>query len=371
MMRAAFSAAHVFAWIGVFAYLAVQKNSLTLGISAVALLYALQHVVVILLTPYAAKYLAHGMRNQMTLGALAASAAFATLGIGFQAGEAALAPAVCAFALFLGVYRALYFTPYALLSHASKRVAFLEILIVLLPALTGALLLQRILIPSVLFFGASIVLALSVIPIFWIREKHEGFSWGYRESFHQLFDPRHRRLFLTSFFDGVEAAALLLLWPIVVWIAVGGSLWVLGLVLSITLLLSLLLQALFRRFAYKPSPAHEALMRASVWVLRSVAGTAGAIVLVDLYGSASASAHARGIDPASLEQAADSHTYVDEYSVFKEMGNGLGRVAACLCVGLCAPLLPLATTMTGVFVIAGSLSALSFWVSRQHARAAF
>lgn len=370
MMRAAFSATQVFAWVGIFAFLAVQKESLALGLAAVALLYALQHVVMILLTPLVARHLAHGMRNHMALGVLAASAAFAVLGVGYYTGIEALTPAVCAFAILLGMYRALYFTPYALLADLGKRVAYLEVLILLLPVAVGLLLFFSVLSPAVLFFAAALALACSAIPILWIQDRHEGFSWGYRETFHQVFDPRHRTLFFLSVCDGVEAVALLLVWPIVIWIVLGGSMALLGLMMTVTLLLALVVRMIFRHFSFAPSRAHEMIIRVSVWVLRSVAGTAGAIVLVDAYGSSS-SAHARGIDRAALEQAADNHTYIDEYTALKEIGNGLGRVLACLALGLVAPLLTIGTTTTGVFVIAAAVSALSVFVARQHARVAF
>lgn len=370
LMRAAFSASHVFAWVGMFAFLAAQKESIAEGLAAIALLYALQHVIVILFTPYVARHLGHGMRNHMTLGVLAASAAFAALGIGYYAGSEALTPAITIFAILLGVYRALYFTPYSIIAHAGKRVAYVEIFILLLPAAIGFLLMLGVLTPALLFIGASIVLAVSMLPIYWIEDQHEGFAWGYRESFHQLFDLRHRTLLIASLCDGIEAAALLLVWPIVIWLVLGGSMALLGLMMSVTLLLALLIHALFRRFSFSPSATHEVLIRMSVWVLRSIAGTAGAIVLIDTYGSSS-STHSRGIDRVSLEQAADNHTYVDEYTALKEMGNGLGRVLACLMIGIFAPLLTIGTTTTGVFVIVAAVSALSVYVARQHARTAF
>lgn len=371
LMRVAFSGAHVFAWVGVFAILAMQKGSIVLGLSAVAFLYALTHVIVILLTPLVAKNLAHGMRDQMTLGVLAASAAFAALGIGYLVGGDALFAGISIFAVLLGIYRALYFTPYAVISGASKRIAFLDILVVLLPAASGLLLLYVAQMPALLYFGAAAVLAASVIPIFWIRDRHEGFAWSYRGTFHELFDPKHRRLLISSICDGIEAAALLLVWPIVIWLALGGSMVLLGLVISVTLLLAQFVRALFHRMQWSPTPMQESFVQISAWIFRTIAGTAGAIVLVDLYSGSASSQHTRGIDSATLEQAADNHTYVDEFTALKEMGNATGRIILCMLVGILAPLVSFGTTAVGVFVLAGLLSALSIYVSRQHARAAF
>lgn len=370
MMRAAFSAANIFAWVTIFSYLLAHKGSLALGLSAVALLYALQHVIIVLLTPLVARHLAHGMRNQMTLGVLAASAAFAVLGVGSIAGNDAFTLAICAYVVLLGIYRALYFTPYALLSDVSRRSMHIEVFILLLPAVAGALIFLEVLTPSLLFFAASIVLACSVLPIFWIHDRLEGFSWGYRESFHQLFDSRHRALVLSAFCDGVEAVALLLVWPIVIWLMLSGSPVLLGLIISVTLLLALLVRRIFYYFSYTPSPTHEVIIRISAWILRSVTGSPGSIVLVDAYSS-SASPRSRGMDHATLEQAADNHTYVDEYTALKEMSNGIGRVVACLVIGIFSPLLAFGVSTTGIFVVAAMVSGLSVIAARQHVRAAF
>ncbi len=370
LMRAAFSGAHVFAWVSICAVLTIQKGSIALGLSAVAFLYALTHVIVILLTPYVAKNLAHGMRDKMALGVLSGAAAFSALGIGHLVGDDALFASISIFAILLGIYRALYFTPYAVISGTSKRVAFLDILIVLLPALCGYLVMYAASLAQ-LFLAAAAVLAVSVIPIFWIRDRHEGFSWSYRETFHELFDSRHRALLISAICDGVEAAALLLVWPIVIWLALGGSMALLGIVISVTLLLAMLVRMLFKRMQWSPTPAQESLVQMSAWIFRTVAGNAGAIVLIDLYSGSASSRHTRGIDTATLEQAADNHTYVDEFTALKEMGNATGRIVLCMGVGLLAPLVSFGTTTAGVFVIAALLSAFSIYVSRRHARAAF
>src|SRR5580692_11243279 len=83
------------------------------------------------------------------------------------------------FGLLLGGYRALYWIPYRLQSAGlgSTQSALFELLIALLPAFAGITLSLLLFSSLRLLFGAAVLLALSVIPIFFIRDFSERFEW--------------------------------------------------------------------------------------------------------------------------------------------------------------------------------------------------
>jgi hypothetical protein len=268
----------------------------------------------------------------------------------------------------MGLYRALYFTPYALTLEREHTTRYVEILIALAPAIGGLLIASSAYSPAALYSAAAILIALSLIPAFFIPVRYEGFAWRYRETFHELVARKHRKLLGIAFLDGIEATALLLLWPILVWTLVPFSR--LGLIISITLLLGLCVRYYLQRAGWRPKPLHQALVEISASLLRITATGAVAVIAIDAYARSGADAGQRGIDIPTHEQMADNHTYLDEYSVLKDMGNGLGRIFLCLTIALMAQ----ASFQAAVFVAfacAALASALSLYISRAHERTAF
>ncbi len=352
LLRAALSGAQVFAWIMVFhSGYAVTGNMFSAFI-ATALLSALQHTTTVLLVPLAARNMRHGSIRTMEAAVLCAAAAFFAFGVWFYFPWIAVGIMMTLFAFFLGAYRALYYIPYQLTADGGARSVFPEIIIALMPALAGVLIGSLWYFPQALYFAATGLVLLSLVPIYWMRDTHEGFSWGYRESFHRLFDRGTRRVLMISLCEGIEATALLLIWPIAAWIILDGSYPLLGVVLSATLLFTMVARLLLRSFKIAPTPLVADAIYISGWVLRYFAGGAAAVLLIDVYAHAGGERARRGIDLAAHEHVADNHTYVDEYTALKEMGQALGRILMCGAVAALALTSSLAIVLGGSFAIA-------------------
>ena len=363
-MRAAFSAAHAFAWVAAFQFFVERSLSLTLALSSVAFTYALSHVIVVLLTPLAAAHLRHGVRRSMVAATLAAAAGFAAFSGGMNSD---MAWGITAFALLLGVYRALYFVPYGLLP--AKRATGSEILIALMPAAAGVLIASTHF-PAYLYACAAVIICVSVFPLFRVTERHEGFAWSYRGTFHQLVARDNRQLLLLSLCEGVEGAALLLIWPLAVWMLLAQSFPLLGVVLSLTLLVSMMVRTGLRGAGFVATPLVSSTVILSSWVLRIFAANAGAVILIDTYAGA-ADESRRGMDTAVHEQVADNRSFVDEYTALKEMATSLGRIMLCVLIGVLAPLSSLSAIFAGTFVIAACAGAISLYATHRRPRASF
>lgn len=362
-MRLAFAGAHVYAWLFIFQYFVLMRSGdIAAALAAVALTFALTHVIAVLMTPLAARQLVHGARRSIAIAVLAAALAFAVLGGTIAGVFGALAVAVLSFAILMGVHRAFYWLPYALVG--TRQGMPTEFLVALAPAAAGLSLTIPGFVPLLLAI-AAVVAVLSLVPLSIVRDAHEGFSWGYRETFHELFDAARVRTFARSLLDGVEGAALLLLWPIAAFVLFGLSYATLGIVLTATFLLILLARIALRRFR-APSPAVVGALSVSAWILRLTAAGPVAVVLIDAYHHGTSSM-GRGYDVPTLEQSGDSHSYLDEMTALKEMGQGIGRVLLCLLVAALAGLFSFASTIIVAFLIAAAAGASSIILARARA----
>lgn len=369
-MRIAFSGANAFAWIFIFQYFAIFY-SLHDALARTALLFALIYTVSILVTPYAAATLRHGVKQSIAYGIFLAALAFVCLGLSFEGffGYQYM-DGIIAFALFLGAYRAFYWVPYSVESHEVRphthSSPFIEILVALMPALAGIMLVQYLLTPAWLLFGAGILIALSILPLLPLPDMYEKYSWGYEETFTQLFALRHRIAFFRTVVDGMQSAALFFLWPIAIFFIVRSSYALLGVVISITLLAALLLRrpirSLMRDLEVKDASILYATIAASAWVGRVLVASPLAIVLVDTYAH-TGTAGREGMDILALEQSADNGAFVDEYTALKEIGLGFGRIIICIIAAVFSLVYSISVAFLVSFLIVAAAAGVSVWLA--------
>jgi len=288
LMRLCAATVAAFLWIFIFEYFAILTTIGHALISTV-LLYALCQTTTILLTPFALKRLRGGMRRALVYGVLLHLAALVFLGVLLLG---IFPHGLVAIALLLGAHRAFYRVPYAVEYAALGRPRtldlFWEIILALAP-LAGGIFISASALPAQLFFAAALLSAFSLLPIFSIPNVHETFAWGYRETFAHLAAPENRRVLLSSVRQGIQGAALFLVWPFVLLFVFGGSPVGIGAAFSATLLIVLLFRASRRRVV--------------------------------------------------VEEHADGGTFMDEYTALKEMGLALGRLVLAFALVLALTLL--------------------------------
>lgn len=369
MMRAALAAGNLFGWIFVFEFFYIATFSVPLALAHTVLLYALAQIIACLIIPLSARALGSGMQRQMVFGGLACAAAFVVLGGLFQGAFGLPSTiAITLFALLLGCYHALYWIPYGVergQGTGGSRLSY-EILVALIPAFAGVLLVLPHDSESLVLFCTALVIVLSLWPITLVPERYEGFRMTYQEAFGSLVARAHRRVVWSSFVDGVQGAALLLLWPIAIFLLVGWSYPLLGIIFSITCLCLLLARALIKprasRFARSDSPLVQAAIATSAWVGRLLVVNPVSVVAVDLY------MHAGGVrdsvDDLIFEQLADAGHYIDEYTVIREIGLALGRLALCIVAVVLVAYMPLTAAFGIAFLIAALCAGISVLLSR-------
>ena len=375
LIRSGLAIGNVFGWIFVFEYFFLVSMSLPRALVGTLLMYALSHAITIVLTPIAAAHLVRGTRRMLIWAATLAAGGFVMLGatLGGFFDYASLAWGIGAFAIFLGAYRALYFIPYALNRADTEKArprsrALFEILLALMPAFAGATLVLEAYAPLRLLFGAALFAGISVLPLFLVPDVRERFSFSYLETFRELLEVRNRKLFWMSFLDGVQGAVLFLIWPLAVFLIVGGSYMMLGIIFTITLLVVMLFRVLYKRYlptmGAQYSPAVHVILAVSGWAGRLAAGTPLGIIIADSYAYSGHTPRGTLTDPFSFEQAADRGSFVDESTALKELALALGRIAL---VGLVAGFVftaPLVVAFGAAIVAAALAAGYSVFLAR-------
>ena len=360
-MRAALAATASFAWVFALQFLYGIYGNIGDEFVRVIVLYELAQVITILLTPYSAMQLQHGIRGRMIVGVVVCVLAFVSFGASLASVFSPML-GLLLFAIFIGTYRAFYWTPYVVEKDYQGTYENIpqEIFIACMPLVVGYTLLNGAFGAALLLFAGSTILIASLAPLFMVPEMHEKFIWSYRESFAELFEPKFNRIIESSFLSGLQGTALLLLWPLSVFIIVGLSYKLMGLVLSATILSAILLRARGQKMLESRDLLHVTMVATS-WALRLAVASPVVAVFVNAY-SAPTDASA---DFVSHEQAADNGTFLDEHTVLKEIALCLGRVTMCIVAAVSISFFSLPIGLAVSFTLAAAASVVSILQSRR------
>lgn len=363
LLRVSFGATSVF---GIIFYYEYFNNS----VLAPLLAYTTIYILTALLTPLCARSLAHlGVRGSILLAVpllFVATSSLYLLSTPYVPIPAWLA--VGTSMLAASVYKSLYWVPYQVdmaleLSRyeMGRSIAFLtnatELLIVATP-FVGGMLVAVYGYDAMYFFGMVFV-ALSMLPVFFLREKYERFSWDYRSTFKRLTSKRYRPLVSAYIGDGVQSAALTVVWPLMIFLLLSKEYTVVGAIMALTFLAVLVLRALvgslFDSWDKERVIFWGSILSASGWLFKLFVGTPVQIFAVDTYHNFGQVVNRTSMDAITYEQAADNGRYIDEFTALKEVALNLGRGAVLLLISLVAFISDVSTAfLIGMLLAAGA-----------------
>ena len=328
LMRISFSSLSLFVPI----YFYKLYSSVEIAVFVFATVYLLQ----VLLLPLVSKMLSvWGMKPMMIAGLFFAS----LVPISLLATENAELAGVL-FVIFSAFYRALFWTPYhidfaELLSPTSrgKELALVRnlsnVLFIASPIVGGVLISTAGF--SATFMYAALVMIFAIVPLFFLGNHFEHYSWRYLETFTHLFKPENRNLLIAHAANGAQSAATLVFWPLFLGILLDERYTAVGLITALTLLLVMFLRyvtgVFFDKFNKEKVVFVGVLLTATGWVFKTFIQTPFEVFVVDTYHRFGRTVNAVAFDAETYEQAADSGKYIDEYTVLKEIALNLGRVA--------------------------------------------
>jgi MFS family permease len=241
--------------------------------------------------------------------------------------------------LFLTVFRMFYWVPYHTdfaeftdRRNRGKQISFLaaiaSLVSIAVPFAGGFILDQFDF--KILFVVVILLISVSVIPFLLTRSVYEKYSFGYWETFKKLFDKKNRRMLLAYGADGAENSVGVVLWPIFVWQILDGKYLMIGIISSVVVLITIIVQLSMGKFTdqmrKKKLMRTGSILYALGWLIKAFVSTGFQVFIASTYHSFATIVMRTPFDALMYEKAADSGHYVDEYTVLREMAISLGRV---------------------------------------------
>ncbi len=327
----------------------------------------------LLLAPIAAR-LFHkwGMRKMMSIGIFMASLSIVAL---YFFGQSMLWGMVL-YILATGVYRALYWVPYHVdLTHEldenkrGRQLAFManlsDILVVAVPFLGGVAIayFQGF---QETFLMAAFLMVIAMLPLVFMSDVYEYYSWGYIETFKKMLAPENRSLFIAQAANGAQSVATLFFWPLYIYFISDKQFVLLGAITSATIVFIMILRYAIGKwidkFGRNKALLTGVLLSATGWMLKVFVYTPVQAVFVDTYHRMGRTVNGLTFSAVTYEQSADSGTYIDEYTTIKEMALNVGRVLMLVVVGLA--MLYFHTNIRMAFIIAALVTLLMIFLDR-------
>jgi len=306
------------------------------SIHKVILVFIVLYAVSILLAPISARPIATlGMKKMMIMAVPFAMLSIAAL---FFWDMSPLA-SVFFYLLFIIIYKTFYWVPYhvdfAKFTDGKVRgrqMSFLrsisQIISTITPIVGGA---------AIAYFGFNGMFALSVaiflfaiIPLLFVRETYETFTFGYFETFKKLFARENRSLLIAYTGDGMQSIVYAIVWPIFIFMLLKGEYIKVGAITSITVLAIILLRFvigdMIDKWSLRKTTVIGSIVYTTGWVIKVFVETAFQIFLVDTYHNIGRVVNRMSFDASTYDQAADSGHYVDEFTVLKEIALNMGKI---------------------------------------------
>ncbi len=240
--------------------------------------------------------------------------------------------------LTLTIQRALYWVPlntdmakFTSKTNRAKQLSLLEsatlMLGAIMPLVAGWLL--SFYGYDLLFIIAIVVYFLSLIPLHYLPRTREKYTWTYKKTWQELFSKKRRSAMLAYMGDGAEAVVGTIVWPIFIWELLDGDFFEVGLLSSLIVVVTIVLQLLVGGYADKGGRSKMLHWGSSLyalgWIIKIFIVTAFHIFIVSTYHNLMKIFARTPFDALSFEKAADEGHFVDEYTAIHEMAVNFGK----------------------------------------------
>ena len=312
------------------------------NIQAVIWYYLAMHIVTMIAYPWATKFLLKFDLKKLMIVATIFIVSYLLILNQFKNGSVSWWLIVLA-VITLTTYRLLYWTPYhtEFVTFTEKHYRGRE-----LSVLNSIIQLVGIFLPIiaawiVVSFGFNwlfiVVLCLhimSAIPLIKIPEKREEYSYGYKETWRELFSKKNRGLLLAYFGDGFQGTAGYVVWPIFIFLVLQGQYMTVGIVSSFIILVTVVLQLLIGDLTDHKNKRKilktGSWMFSLGWLIKTFIETGFQIFVVGVYHGLSEILMRTPLDTLMYDKMADNEHYIDEYTVLREMALRIGKIAVLI-----------------------------------------
>lgn len=183
---------------------------------------------------------------------------------------------------------------------------------------------------TVLFSIVLILNGLSVLPLIALHDETEHYSWSFSETYRQLFRPANRKLFFSFMADGAENMVGVMIWPVFLFQLLNGQYLSVGILSSVIMLVSIFVQMGVGRLVDKGNRNSMLKIGTALyslgWIFKIFVTTALQVFIASIYHNFALILLRTPFDSIMYEKHADQGSYVDEYTVLREIALGIGRV---------------------------------------------
>jgi len=306
------------------------------SIEKVLVLFALLYAIFIVVTHLGAKLISRlGMKKMMVFAVFFSTSSIVARYMWDSDPTFYLVIFFVAFALFKMLYWVPYhveFTAFTDKEMRGKQMALLgnvsKIFTAVLPLVGGFIL--TVSNYNTLFLTSAIVISLSVIPLFYIKETKEEYEWSTTHLIREFFDKANRPIVLSEFGNGIQDAVGSVIWPVFIFILLKGDYFSVGLVSSLTIvvlmILSLVIGSFIDKLGRKKVLKIGSILYTTGWLFKIFVETSFGIFLVDTYHSFGRVINKLPFDATAYDHAEENERFVDEFTVLKEISLILGKM---------------------------------------------
>lgn len=253
------------------------------------------------------------------------------------------------FALFTILFRVFHWVPYHVdftrFTHSGERgrdvsltYATIAFMGVIGPILAGFIITHAGY--STLFVIAIILLVVATCSYALVPEVKENFTWSFSECMSNLFSTKYRNFALGEFASGAETVVTLIAWPIFLYEILQGNLLEIGAVSTIIVGFTIGIQLFLGRYLDHTKGSKEqtlkigSMLYAIGWIVKIFVLSTVQVFIVGLYHNITKIFTKTPYNAILYDMSADQGSYVDEFTVLREMASHSGRVMTLLVITL-------------------------------------
>lgn len=212
---------------------------------------------------------------------------------------------------------------------------------------------------DILFLIAIAFLIAATVSYSFVPEITEKFVWTYKETFGKLFSKDYRHIALGEFANGAEVVVTLIAWPIFLYEILDGNLFEIGAVSTVIVGFTIVIQLLLGNYLDQGKKNKEKTLRvgsalyALGWIVKIFVLSSVQVFFVGLYHNITKIFTKTPYSAIVYDMSADQGSYIDEFTVLREMAAHSGRAIALIAITV----LTLAISIKWAFLI-GAVAAL-------------
>ena len=219
-----------------------------------------------------------------------------------------------------------------------------------------------------LFGVALALLVVATISYALVPEPHVHYDWGFLETIKNLGNKKYRAMTLGEFANGAEIGFTAVVWPIFLYEVFAGDVFSIGMVSTIVVGITIVLQLFVGKYLDSKKGANEealkigSMLYAVGWILKIFVLSAAHVFFVGLYHNIVRIFTKTPFSAILFDMSAEQGKYIDEFSVLREMSSHFGRFVSLTIVAILTLYIPLGWT----FVIAALASVALNVIYRVH-----